>query len=126
MSQPISSATVGNYPALLADIKYSSIWQRPVAKLSDQPGTHGAIGPRTVAQLERGASVAPKGQLPVAQLHGQPPAPTGRNMSAQGKARSAAVLGHSSQNSSSPEGAKEGGEQLPKPLDELNEVLAAW
>ena len=58
------------------------------------------------------------------------PAPTGRATPAQGNA-----LGHPSQNTSSPEGAKESGglgkayrlfgEQLPKLLDELNEVLAA-
>jgi hypothetical protein len=47
-------------------------------------------------------------------------APTGRKMTAQGNA-----LGNPPQNTSSPEGAKEGGEQLPKLLDELNEVLAA-
>ena len=37
-------------------------------------------------------------------------APTGRNKPAQGKERSDAALGHASQNTSSPEGAKEGGE----------------
>src|SRR3954470_24760218 len=34
-------------------------------------------------------------------------APTGQNKSAQGKERSAAALGHESQNAASPEGAKE-------------------
>ena len=37
-------------------------------------------------------------------------APTGRNKPAQGKERSDAALGHASQNTSSPEGAKQGGE----------------
>jgi len=145
MSQPISSATVGNYPALLADIKqrirtaqvrtamagnagmlllyweiggvlakrqknegwgtavlprlandlhndlpdvkgfsarnlrlmiqffdeYSSfgpIWQRPVAKLPDQPSAHEAIWPRPVAKLKNRGSAAPKGPLAVAQF----------------------------------------------------------
>jgi len=36
-------------------------------------------------------------------------APTGRNKPAQGKERSDAALGHASQNTLSPEGAKEGG-----------------
>ena len=145
MSQPISSATIGNYPALLADIKqrirtaqvrtamagnagmlmlyweiggvlakrqknegwgtavlprlandlhndlpdvkgfsarnlrlmiqffdeYSSfgpIWQRPVAKLPDQPSAHEAIWPRPVAKLKNRGSAAPKGPLAVAQF----------------------------------------------------------
>lgn len=77
------------------------------------------------------------------------PAPTGRNISTRGKARSATALGHAPQNTSSPEAAKATGElpdgpanqstvalakveshqfigeQLPKLLDELNEVLSA-
>ena len=40
----------------------------------------------------------------------QTAAPTGRNKPAQGKERSDAALGHKSQNTSSPEGAEEGGE----------------
>ena len=62
-------------------------------------------------------------------------APTGRKKLAQGKAHSDTALGHESQNTSSTEKAKEDGglgkahqlfgEQLPKLLDELNEVLAA-
>jgi len=66
-------------------------------------------------------------------------APTGRSKPAQGKERSDAALGHASENTPSPGGAKQGGgslgglgkahqrfgEQLPKLLDELNEVLAA-
>jgi Type I restriction modification DNA specificity domain len=43
----------------------------------------------------------------------KPAAPTGRKKPAQGKERSAAALGHASQNTSSPDGAKQGGE-LPK------------
>jgi len=47
-------------------------------------------------------------------------APTGRKKPAQGDA-----LGNPPPTTSSPEGAKQGGEQLPNMLDELNEVLAA-
>ena len=43
----------------------------------------------------------------------QAAAPTGRNKPAQGKERSDAALGHASQNTPSPEGAKEGGENDP-------------
>ena len=43
----------------------------------------------------------------------KPAAPTGRKKPAQGKERSAAALGHASQNTASPEGATQGGE-LPK------------
>jgi hypothetical protein len=77
------------------------------------------------------------------------PAPTGRNIPAQGRARSAAGLGHEPQNTSSLGWVKEGrellgglgtlsaatlakaeapplfGEQLFKLLDELNAALAA-
>lgn len=59
-------------------------------------------------------------------------APTGRkkalgprSLAIGNPAQPPAALGHDSPNTSSPEGAKEGGEQLPKLLDELNEVLAA-
>ena len=62
-------------------------------------------------------------------------APTGRKKLAQGKERSDAALGHDSQSTSSPEGAKEGGglgkahqlfgDPLNDLLDELNETLAA-
>lgn len=62
------------------------------------------------------------------------PAPSGRKIIAQGKEHSDAALSHEPTNMSSPEGAKESavgkahqlfGEQLPKLIDELNEVLAA-
>jgi hypothetical protein len=63
------------------------------------------------------------------------PAPTGRTKRAQGKERSDAAPGHAPKNTSSPEGAKEGGgpnkahpwlgESLPSSLEELNTPLAA-
>ncbi|MDA1274473.1 MAG: hypothetical protein O2960_10550 [Verrucomicrobia bacterium] len=49
------------------------------------------------------------------------PAPTGRKKPAQGKARSDAALGHASQNTSSPEGAKEGAWPV-VPLSEVVEI----
>jgi hypothetical protein len=62
------------------------------------------------------------------------PAPTGRKATAQGKERSDAALDHSPHNTSSPEGAKEGGgpgkahplfgESIPVVLEELNATLA--
>ncbi len=48
-------------------------------------------------------------------------APTGRNKPAQGKERSDAALGHASQNTSSPEGAKEGAWPV-VPLSEVVEI----
>ena len=66
--------------------------------------------------------VPPVGRVP---SHGA--APTGQKKIAQGKERSDAALGHKSQNTSSPEGAKEGGE-LPEawvraPVGELFQVI---
>ena len=65
------------------------------------------------------------------------PAPTGRNMPAQGKERSDAALGHPSQNTSSPDGAKQGGElprgwseqrieQLFAPLEDGRTLHQGW
>ena len=64
-------------------------------------------------------------------------APTGRNKPAQGKERSDAALGHASQNTSSPEGAKQGGElprgwseqrieQLFAPLEDGRTLHQGW
>lgn len=64
-------------------------------------------------------------------------APTGRNKPAQGKERSDGALGHASQNTASPEGAKEGGElprgwseqrieQLFAPLEDGRTLHQGW
>jgi hypothetical protein len=68
---------------------------------------------------------APKTRVPESSATRRAKAPTGSNISAQGESRSAAALGLEPQNASSPERAKQSGQQPPKLLDQVNEALAA-